>query len=166
MPRGQMVTFIYHPQPSLLRDYCALKLPSDQTHWADIVCPMEFKKIDDKANQYDDMWKVVWSMHEIMGSDPLRRFVHGITIEDTTLTTSILSVYCSESPSLGWTSWVGKERIFCTKDEISTYAADAVRGRGTRVWSVYDKTDDPEGKTLFALKDTWVNADRPREGIR
>ncbi|KAF9503409.1 hypothetical protein BS47DRAFT_1279400, partial [Hydnum rufescens UP504] len=28
--------------------------------------------------------KVVWSMHQIMRSDPLRRFALGITIENTT----------------------------------------------------------------------------------
>ncbi|KAF9519596.1 hypothetical protein BS47DRAFT_1336688 [Hydnum rufescens UP504] len=28
----------------------------------------------------------------------------------------------------------GKERIFGTKNEISTYGADAVRGRGTSIW--------------------------------
>jgi len=59
----------------------------------------------------------------------------------------------------------GKERIFRTKDEISTYGADAVRaGRGIRVRSAYDRMWDPEGKRLYALKDTWVNADRTREG--
>jgi hypothetical protein len=45
----------FHLQSSTipLQDYRALKLGPDQTHWADIVCPMEFKKIDDKANRYD-----------------------------------------------------------------------------------------------------------------
>ncbi|KAF9516716.1 hypothetical protein BS47DRAFT_627052 [Hydnum rufescens UP504] len=157
------------------------------------------------------MWKVVWSMREIMRSDPLRRFAHGITIEDTTLRLWIshraylvastpininsnhielvrifLGISLSRMDQLGYDTTMsrvpsrdgngkycyditipddyGKERIFRTKLEISTYGADAVRGRGTRVWSVYDKMDDPEGKTLFALKDTWVNTDRPREG--
>ena len=58
----------------------------------------------------------------------------------------------------------GTVRTFRTKDEISTYGADAMRGRGTRVWSAYDVTNDPDGETLFAIKDTWVNTDRIREG--
>ena len=58
----------------------------------------------------------------------------------------------------------GMVTTFRTKDEIATYGADALRGRGTRVWSVYDVANDPDGKRLFALKDTWVNADRIREG--
>jgi Fungal protein kinase len=178
---------------------------------------------------FQDMWKVVWSMHEIMRSDPLRRFAHGITIEDTMLRfwishraylvastpidISPVGPLLSHPPtplmpllfpephqtcpyisrnlalqdgSVGIRStmsrvpsrdgnrkycyditvcdYSGKERIFHTKVEISMRGADAMRGRGTRVWSVYDKMDDPEGKTLFALKDAWVNTDRPREG--
>ncbi|KAF9512938.1 hypothetical protein BS47DRAFT_1362840 [Hydnum rufescens UP504] len=191
----------FHLQSSTipLQNYRALKLGANQTHWGDIVCPMEFKKIDDKINRYDDMWKVVWSMHEIMRSDPLRRFAHGITIEGTTLrfwishraylvaSTPIdinsncidlvrifLGIALSTMSQLGYDTTMGrvssrddsdkycyditvrdhsgKERIFRTKDEISTYGADAVRGRGTRE------------RQLFALKDTWVNMDRPREG--
>jgi hypothetical protein len=34
-------------------DYDNLKLGPDHTHWADIVCPMEFKKADDEINRYD-----------------------------------------------------------------------------------------------------------------
>jgi hypothetical protein len=56
------------------------------------------------------------------------------------------------------------ERIFRAKDEISTHGANMARGRGTRVWSAYDKMNDPDAKRLYALKDTWGNADRTREG--
>jgi hypothetical protein len=169
-------------------------------------------------------------MHEIMRSDPLRRFAHGITIEDTTLrfwishraylvaSTPIdinsvrivlphpishfdtlpfqnhgrlvrlfLGIALSTEERLGYDPTMSRvfrggndNKKFCydievrdhrgmvmtfrTKDEISTYGADAIRGRGTRVWSAYDVTNDPDGKRLFALKDTWVNADRIQEG--
>ena len=35
------------------QDYTDLELRPDHTHWADIVCPMEFKKVDDPSNRYD-----------------------------------------------------------------------------------------------------------------
>jgi hypothetical protein len=35
------------------QDYMNLELGPDHTHWADIVCPMEFKKADDEINRYD-----------------------------------------------------------------------------------------------------------------
>ena len=159
-------------------------------------------------------------MHEIMRSDPLRRFAHGITIEDTMLRFWIshrsylvastpvdinsvcivlphptprfdtpsfqnhshlvrlfLGIALSTEEQLGYDPTMsrafhggddnkkycydikirdhsGMVTTFRTKDEISTYGADALRGRGTRVWSVYDVANDPGGKRLFALKDT------------
>ncbi|CEL60446.1 hypothetical protein RSOLAG1IB_09652 [Rhizoctonia solani AG-1 IB] len=51
--------------------------------WNDIVMPMEFKKKRTSQNQIDDFVKVMWSMHHIMRNDPCRRFVHGLTCEDT-----------------------------------------------------------------------------------
>ncbi|CAE6532644.1 unnamed protein product [Rhizoctonia solani] len=51
--------------------------------WADIIMPMEFKNEYSTKNQGDDFAKVMWSMHHIMRNDPRRRYVHGLTCEDT-----------------------------------------------------------------------------------
>ncbi|KAG0704652.1 hypothetical protein DFH29DRAFT_848599 [Suillus ampliporus] len=54
-------------------------------HWFDIAVPFEFKKAQDKQSLRDDEQKIIWSLHNIMRSDLLRRFAFGITIEDTQL---------------------------------------------------------------------------------
>ncbi|KAL5638118.1 hypothetical protein ACGC1H_002391 [Rhizoctonia solani] len=51
--------------------------------WADMVMPMELKNADNKESKIDDYAKVIWSMHHIMRSDARRRFVHGLTCENT-----------------------------------------------------------------------------------
>jgi hypothetical protein len=53
-------------------------------------------------------------------------------------------------------------RTFRTRRIISDYGADTMCGRGTRIWAVVETTnlDGPE----YALKDCWVDHDRPREG--
>ncbi|KAG8728726.1 hypothetical protein FRC11_010327, partial [Ceratobasidium sp. 423] len=53
-------------------------------HWADMIMPMEFKNKCTTGTQADDFAKVMWSMHHIMRNDPRRRYVHGLTCEDTT----------------------------------------------------------------------------------
>ncbi|KAG8703733.1 hypothetical protein FRC11_010480 [Ceratobasidium sp. 423] len=52
-------------------------------NWANIVMPMEFKNMSSDASQTDDFEKVLWSMHHIMRNDPRRRYVHGLTCENT-----------------------------------------------------------------------------------
>ncbi|KAG2125138.1 uncharacterized protein EDB93DRAFT_1110312 [Suillus bovinus] len=54
-------------------------------HWFDIAVPFEFKKGRDVESLQDDEQKIIWSLHNIMREDPLRRFAFGITIEDTQL---------------------------------------------------------------------------------
>ncbi|KAF7790467.1 hypothetical protein EIP86_001422 [Pleurotus ostreatoroseus] len=56
----------------------------------------------------------------------------------------------------------GNIRQFYTMQLIHSAAAEAVRGRATRVWAVKEKGGDP-GKMLV-LKDTWVECTRTREG--
>ena len=50
----------FHLQSSTIpsEDYVKLELGPDHTHWADIVCPMEFKKVDDPSNRYDASCRV------------------------------------------------------------------------------------------------------------
>ncbi|CAE6417350.1 unnamed protein product [Rhizoctonia solani] len=52
--------------------------------WADIVLPMEFKKKNTSEKNIDDRAKVLWSMHHIMRTDAQRRYVLGLTCENTT----------------------------------------------------------------------------------
>lgn len=49
--------------------------------------------------------------------------------------------------------------IFTTIDELATYGADAVDGRGTRVYKARDKDG-----MIVALKDSWRDHDRDAEG--
>ncbi|KAG9308919.1 hypothetical protein JVU11DRAFT_11379 [Chiua virens] len=51
-------------------------------HWFDIAIPFEFKKTDNSTERLDNEGKMIWSLHNIMREDPLRRFVFGITVED------------------------------------------------------------------------------------
>ncbi|CAE6534567.1 unnamed protein product [Rhizoctonia solani] len=56
---------------------------SEPVRWADIIMPMEFKNESSRTNQTDDFEKVLWSMHHIMRNDPRRKYVHGLTCENT-----------------------------------------------------------------------------------
>ena len=48
---------------------------------------------------------------------------------------------------------------------ISDIGAEAIRGRGTRVWEVREvKKNGGEDPTPLALKDSWVDTNREREG--
>lgn len=54
---------------------------------------------------------------------------------------------------------------FRTKELISSIAAEAIRGRGTRVWKVHKvKQGRVDTKKTYVLKDAWVDSDRMREG--
>lgn len=55
--------------------------------------------------------------------------------------------------------------VFRTKELIDQQNACSIRGRGTRVWEVVpaDDEDTDPGKHVV-LKDSWVDADRTREG--
>ncbi|KDN33534.1 hypothetical protein RSAG8_13375, partial [Rhizoctonia solani AG-8 WAC10335] len=59
------------------------KSRANKVEWCHITLPMEFKKMGGKGKQADDHEKVMWSMHHIMRNDPRRRFVHGMTCENT-----------------------------------------------------------------------------------
>ncbi|CAE6537157.1 unnamed protein product [Rhizoctonia solani] len=56
----------------------------NQVGWAAIVQSMEFKKRRDKSAKIDDYAKATWSMHHVMRNDARRRFVFGLTCENTT----------------------------------------------------------------------------------
>jgi hypothetical protein len=54
------------------------------------------------------------------------------------------------------------DQVYCTTDVLSDFGAEAIIGRGTRVFKVYDEKD--ANKTPRVLKDAWVEEDRSREG--
>ena len=59
----------------------------------------------------------------------------------------------------------GKPRRFLTRNIISSYGAEPLRGRGTRVFQVTEI--DEEGRSRgpdVVLKDIWIDYDRMREG--
>ncbi|KAF8306909.1 hypothetical protein DL93DRAFT_2143537 [Clavulina sp. PMI_390] len=53
--------------------------------WDDISTPWEVKKKNAPEMKKDNGGKILWSMHHIMRSDPCRRFVLGVTLEDLSL---------------------------------------------------------------------------------
>ena len=57
-----------------------------------------------------------------------------------------------------------KYRLFETENLLFDAGAEAVRGRGTRVWKVREVVGGKPTGPLMVLKDSFVNEDRPREG--
>ncbi|CUA78008.1 TBC1 domain family member 31 [Rhizoctonia solani] len=57
---------------------------SSLVRWADILLPMEFKNKDTLEKRVDNRAKLIWSMHRIMRTDAQRRYVLGLTCENTT----------------------------------------------------------------------------------
>ena len=57
----------------------------------------------------------------------------------------------------------GTTRTFRTRRLISSIGADALRGRGTRVWEVVELKNGKEGTSKHVLKDAWVDVERERE---
>ena len=51
-----------------------------------------------------------------------------------------------------------------TKAVLSNVGAEAIRGRGTRVWKAVQLVNGVETGPPVALKDCWVDSDRMREG--
>ncbi|EED84040.1 predicted protein [Postia placenta Mad-698-R] len=56
--------------------------------WMDIALSAEYKKVETLATK-DDLWqdvrKVIWSMHHCMREDARRRFTYGLTVENRTM---------------------------------------------------------------------------------
>ena len=57
-----------------------------------------------------------------------------------------------------------QEAQFKTVDLLSNVGAEALRGRGTRVWMVRRWVDGAETGDAMVLKDCWIDSDRTREG--
>ncbi|CUA75303.1 Nucleoporin NUP133 [Rhizoctonia solani] len=56
---------------------------TSENKWTNIVLPMEFKNQSNRDNEVDDNARLVWSMNHIMRTDARRRFVLGLTCENT-----------------------------------------------------------------------------------
>ncbi|EED78584.1 predicted protein [Postia placenta Mad-698-R] len=62
--------------------------PKGRVRWMDIALSAEYKKVENVTTK-DDLWqdvrKVIWSMHHCMREDARRRFTYGLTIENRTM---------------------------------------------------------------------------------
>ncbi|KAJ7747919.1 hypothetical protein DFH07DRAFT_1062626 [Mycena maculata] len=168
------------------------------------VVPWEFKKKDTEYDAVDNLRKVVWTCHNTLLIDPRRRFIFGITIEDTQTTVwyfSRTAIMATErfdfvkKPSFIW-SWLSRllslrnsaltlpfpyteilpnqskviqfkmevgGTVYVTCGPLYDYSADAIRGRGMRVWKVY-KDGAPD--VFFVIKDVWILRDSVSEGAQ
>jgi Fungal protein kinase len=54
------------------------------------------------------------------------------------------------------------DNFYITMATLADYAADFIRGRGTRVFKAYLESDP---KVIVALKDMWMEDDRTEEGV-
>ncbi|KAJ3557293.1 hypothetical protein NM688_g1550 [Phlebia brevispora] len=58
----------------------------------------------------------------------------------------------------------GVERKYLTLQLLDNHNADALRGRGTRVWKAVELVDGERKGNPVAIKDAWIDSDRTREG--
>ncbi|EUC53493.1 kinase domain protein, partial [Rhizoctonia solani AG-3 Rhs1AP] len=56
---------------------------SSKVSWTDVVMPMECHSTGEELDKIRDYAKIMWSMHRVMSNDARRRFVHGLTCENT-----------------------------------------------------------------------------------
>lgn len=54
--------------------------------------------------------------------------------------------------------------VYRTVEILSNYSAESPLGSGTRVWSAQLLVDGEPSGELVAIKDMWIDVDRPREG--
>ncbi|KAG1741246.1 hypothetical protein EDB19DRAFT_1907946 [Suillus lakei] len=150
------------------------KKTEPKIHWFDIAVPFEFKKGRDIKSLRDDEEKIIWSLHNIMREDPLRRFAFGITIEDTQLRLwlSNRALLAVTEPINFFENIDGVISLFYALGFASASSAvnelgwdptveriHSMVGRGTRVYEAMDA----EGKKV-AVKDSWREAGRQSEG--
>ncbi|KAF9513935.1 hypothetical protein BS47DRAFT_1362032 [Hydnum rufescens UP504] len=130
-----------------------------------------------------DVRKCLWSMQHIMRDDPCRRATYGITIENATtrepkaLVELFAAFAFADRASLGFDPTmmrapgdpsqfiITKDRRFRTRKILSSFGAEPLRGRGTRVYEAIGV--DEHGKEMgdpVVLKDIWIDHDRMREG--
>ncbi|KAI0057357.1 hypothetical protein BV25DRAFT_1920205, partial [Artomyces pyxidatus] len=65
---------------------CQLMLMTPETdRWEDAAVTLEYKKKNEIAQRSDNDGKIIWSMHHITRTDPCRRFVIGMTVENTSV---------------------------------------------------------------------------------
>lgn len=90
--------------------------------------------------------------------------------DDTIKLTKPLDLKEANSEQPSWDITVRRQgtkecTVYRTKRVISNFAADAIRGRGTRVWEVV-QLDEKQNEIdeVLVLKDSWIDADRLREG--
>ncbi|EKM52667.1 uncharacterized protein PHACADRAFT_211889 [Phanerochaete carnosa HHB-10118-sp] len=172
----------------------AVNDPTEKAQWVEVAVPGEFKKSDSSDASWDDRRKILWSMYHILRDDVRTEvFVSApfdFIQDHRSVVEFLLCVAFAEEHQLGWDPTIKRlpptpihpsprceiiikdtsqgeviEKTYRTKDLIWNYGADALRGRGTRVWSVVEvDADGNEGMNLYVLKDSWVDVDSEREG--
>ncbi|KAI0925411.1 hypothetical protein AcV7_005666 [Taiwanofungus camphoratus] len=111
--------------------------------------------------------------------------------EHTIITSFFLSLLCAEQHDIGWDPTMkyvkgregkiqyhsdgtprfdiavrtpqAEEVIYRTSKVLSDAGADALLGKGTRVWEARKVVGDEECGEPVAFKDSWINGDRDRE---
>ncbi|GJE97385.1 hypothetical protein PsYK624_136020 [Phanerochaete sordida] len=97
----------------------------------------------------------------------------------------ILSVMYADPADLGWDPTIVRHRcaytgtfyyditvhpegkateVYRTKQVLANIGAEAPLGRGTRVWRAVKLVDGRESDIVVAIKDSWIDSDRKREG--
>ncbi|KAF9233645.1 hypothetical protein BU15DRAFT_66398 [Melanogaster broomeanus] len=67
---------------------------------------------------------------------------------------------------ISFRSTEGPPTIYRTVEIISDFGADALRGRGTRIFKAYEKKESPPTeKDYVVIKDAWRDSDRMREDL-
>ncbi|KII92452.1 hypothetical protein PLICRDRAFT_172541 [Plicaturopsis crispa FD-325 SS-3] len=61
----------------------AFTLMDSPYDWGRIGASEERKTQKSRKDEYDNIRKIIWSLHHVMRDDPCRRFTYGVTIEDT-----------------------------------------------------------------------------------
>ncbi|KAJ7177991.1 hypothetical protein C8R46DRAFT_942924 [Mycena filopes] len=196
-PDGQC-TFLDPDTKKVLDD-----LGISHSYYANVVL-WELKKHSNEKDTSDNIKKVTWGCHNTLLTDPRRRFVFGITIEDTlmrvwyfsrtyiiatkhfdfvqdrkTLIQVILGLAFATPEELGFDNTMSlhaeilpdetqviqfkmrvNDKTYITCNPLSDYSADAIRGRGMRVWEVKEEGSSDH----YVIKDVWILGDSLSEG--
>ncbi|KAF9236609.1 hypothetical protein BU15DRAFT_76812 [Melanogaster broomeanus] len=160
----------------------------DKDHWDDIAVSFEFKKGSSEGDRTDDEKKIIWNLHSIMREDPCRRSSFGVTIENTQVrlwftcrTVTVVSepfnfftdivnliyLFCSlifaNDYEIGFYDAEGSPAVYQTVKILSDFRADALRGRGTRVFKAFRKPkpqDTEAARVYVVIKDAWRDSTR------
>ncbi|CUA75245.1 Putative chromatin-remodeling complex ATPase chain [Rhizoctonia solani] len=158
--------------------------------WRDLIMPIVFSETENGGDRINGRSNVIEIMRLVMRNDPRRRFVHGLTCENTRdwryLVRIILSMLLAPPDRLGFdpevelvpTDELDAEPNYditirnSDTEEYTTYrtlkivydvGVDNTVVPGTRVWIVRKLVDGDLVGPRCILKDTWIHEDRDPE---